>query len=202
MIARSDELREIFDQKYVEATSDWGGGGSGPGSEPFYNIQYRAFLENFLVQNHIGYVDDIGCGDWSFSRYIRFHGLTYRGFDVAPSIITQNIARFSAPNITFEVMPEDKCHVPGADLLLMKDVLQHLSDDEIYDFHERVFPKYRFCLITNSYKKMNEQQNVNIQNGAFRCLDLLAAPYLFRGAYVLQFNTGVWEEVRTLLIIR
>ena len=202
MASNSNELRRIFDEKYVSATSDWGGEGSGPGSEPFYNIQYRAFLENFLVQNNITYVDDIGCGDWSFSRYVRFHGITYRGFDIAPSIISRNAACFAAPNITFEVMPENKWDVPGADLLIMKDVLQHLEDDEIFEFHERVFPKYAYCLITNSFKKLNEPKNVNIGNGGFRCLDLQKPPYNFRGAHVLQFNTGVWEEVRTLLIVR
>ncbi len=201
MPIRSEDLRKIFDEKYVSATSDWSGG-SGPGSEPFYNIAYCAFLESFLIQNRVCYVDDIGCGDWSFSRYVRFEGITYRGFDIAPSIIERNAAKFTAPNVSFQVMPDDKAAVPGADLLIMKDVLQHLSDEEIFDFQQRVFPKYEYCLITNSYNKSNEPRNVDIANGGFRCLDLQTHPYNFRGAYVLQFNTGVWEEVRTMLIVR
>ena len=202
MVADSEKLRSIFDEKYTSATSDWGGGGSGPGSEPFYNIAYRAFLESFLVQNHVCFVDDIGCGDWSFSWYVRFHGVTYRGFDIAPSIIAANNAQFATPHISFHVMPDDKSHVPGGDLLIMKDVLQHLEDKEVFDFAERVFPKYAYCLITNSYKKLNEPRNIDIESGGFRCLDLKTSPYNFRGAYVLHFGTGVWEEVRTLLIIR
>ncbi len=192
-------LSETFEAKYA-ADSDWGGHSSGPGSDPYYNLAYRQFLENFLYQNGICYAVDIGCGDWSFSRYIRFDGISYRGFDVASTVIAQNNATFASSNVSFDIMPEKKEDVPGADLLIMKDVLQHLSNKEIIDFYQNVFPKFTYCLITNSYRKLGVPSNTDIENGGFRPLNLQLQPFNFKGAYVLQFTTGVWEEVRTILL--
>ena len=98
-------------------------------------------------------------------------------------------------------MPIDKAQTPAAALLIIKDVLQHQDNACILDFYRQVIPRYRMCLITNSYRKVDTPMNVDTCTGGFRCLDLREAPYFWRGAYVLQFTTGVWEEVRTLLIL-
>ena len=98
-------------------------------------------------------------------------------------------------------MPDDRATTPPADLLIIKDVLQHQDDAGIMDFYRKVIPRYQFCLITNSYRKIDTPTNVDTGTGGFRCLDLKAEPYFWRGSYVLQFTTGVCEEVRTLLIL-
>ena len=201
MADQSQTLGQLFSAKYDDPGSDWGGGVSGPGSNPYYNLPYRCFLEAFLVNNHIESLVDIGCGDWQFSQYVRYAGLSYVGLDIVDSVVQRNNAMFGKPNVRFELMPEDKADTPGADLLVMKDVLQHLDDAEIMDFYRRVVPKYRYCLITNSYRKLDTPTNVDTASGGFRCLDLRAAPYDWKGGYVLQFTTAVWEEIRTLLVV-
>ncbi len=199
MADSSEDLKEVFARKYDDLDSDWGGG-SGPGSDPYYNLPYRSFLENFIVHNRIGSVVEIGCGDWQFSKFIRFDNSQYLGLDIVEKVIARNNARFAAPNISFKIMPEDKSLVPNADLLVIKDVLQHLNNNEIGEFYSEVIPKYRYCLITNSHHKLNTPRNIDVASGGFRCLDLTDGPFFWKGAYVLRFNTGVWEEIRTLLI--
>ena len=200
MPADPTSLREIFSGKYEDAESDWVGN-SGPGSDPYYNLPYRAFLEGFLRLNHIGSVVDIGCGDWQFSRFVDFGQATYLGLDVVASVVDRNEARFGGGRVRFAMMPDDHDALPPADLLIIKDVLQHLPNDDILAFRDRVLPRYRFCLLTNSYRKLDVPVNVDIPLGAFRCLDLRAPPFDFEGAYVLQFATAVWEELRTLLYV-
>ncbi len=105
MVSEDDNLGRIFDAKYTDVSSDWGGQGSGPGSDPFYNIPYRSFLENFLVQNPVSYVVDVGCGDWSFSRLVNFANVNYLGLDVAPSVISRNKKMYASETVSFEIMP-------------------------------------------------------------------------------------------------
>jgi SAM-dependent methyltransferase len=194
------ELKKAFTSKYESDDQDWERN-SGPGSEPFYTIPYRAFLEQFLRLNGIGTVLDIGCGDWQFSRFVNFSGVQYLGLDIVESVVAGNQARFARPNVRFALAPADIRDLPQADLLIMKDVLQHLPDAEIMRYRDEVFPRFRYCLITNSFRKAGAGMNHDVPPGGFRCLDLSAAPYEIAGANVLQFPSAHYEELRTLLIV-
>ena len=184
-------LTDVFSQKY-RLESDWGGH-SGGGSSASRNLPYRAFLEQFISLNSISTVTDIGCGDWQFSRFINFDAVHYRGFDVVPLVVEQNQARFSSDRVSFSLMPEKYEDIEGGDLLIVKDVLQHLPDKTILEFKKSILPKFKFCLITNSYEKLGDSQNRDIPAGGFRCLDLNAPPYLFDGTYMLEYRSAFWE---------
>jgi SAM-dependent methyltransferase len=199
-----DERVEAFRRHYETSESHWGRQ-SGAGSHPYWNIDYRAFLERFIVINNIRIVIDIGCGDWQFSRFLNFDGVRYYGFDVVESVVAQNRALYSSENVTFDIMPLDFAEMPHADLLIMKDVLQHLLDTEIMRHKRELFSRYPRCLLSNSYRKFETPMNIDVAYGGFRSLDLNAPPYEFRyefrGEYVLEFSTPLWEQIRTMLYI-
>ncbi|MCQ4162764.1 class I SAM-dependent methyltransferase [Roseomonas sp. GC11] len=194
------QYREVFEAVY--AGPAWGGT-SGPGSSPVATLEYRQFLERFIARNNIRSVVDIGCGDWQFSRYIHFGKASYLGVDVVPHLIERNQAAYGGEKVRFELAPEDPATLPQADLLLMKDVLQHLPDAEILHYRRHVVPRYRFALLTNSISKvqMRPRHNTDIAPGRFRTVDLRAAPYRFKGAYVSEYWTDAWERIQTLLVI-
>nr|WP_047166567.1 methyltransferase domain-containing protein [Sphingomonas sp. Y57] len=192
------ELSEAFRRHYEAEDSHWGGH-SGDGSLPYWTIEYRAFLERFIHLNAIKSVVDIGCGDWQFSRLINWTGVRYHGFDVVPSVVERNRHRFGNELISFDLMPQDLSQVPSADLLIMKDVLQHLPDREILRHRDSLFGRYPRCLLTNSFNKLDTARNIDIAFGDFRCLDLNAAPYDFGGQYVLEFSSPIWEQIRVML---
>jgi hypothetical protein len=190
-------LKETFTRIYEK--SAWGRG-SGNGSDPASTVEYRAFLEKFITMNRIRSIIDIGCGDWQFSRFVSFGGANYRGFDLVESLITRNTAQFGGPGVEFHLMPDDPSQLPSADLFIIKDVLQHLSDELIMFYRDRVLPRYRYCLVTNSFNAINYEHNKPIKPGMFRSLDLLAPPYHFNGGYVTE-SWNQWERIRTLLIV-
>lgn len=192
IVANSAEFERIY------LTSEWGVG-SGNGSNPVATIDYRRMVEEFIVLNKVRSVVDIGCGDWQSTRYVNFSGSHYAGFDVVPALVEQNRAMFGAPGVTFDLMPEDAKLLPTADLLIVKDVLQHLPNAQIFAFRDSVFPKFKFCLITNSWQALNYPMQVDITAGQFRTLDLQREPYLFQGAYIHEM-WNQWERIRTLLM--
>jgi len=97
-------------------------------------------------------------------------------------------------------MPADALQLPAATLLIMKDVLQHMTDQQIFFYRDNVFPKYALCLVTNSWQAINYQQNIDIPAGKFRTLDLRVAPYSFKGSYVNEI-WNQWERIRTMVLV-
>ena len=188
---------EPFQKFYDGSDSQWGNS-SGPGSDSFHTTDYRALITKFIRLNSISSIVDIGCGDWQFSRFIDMGGANYVGLDVVRSVVERNRIKYESANVNFGLMPDRLDNIPQADLLIMKDVLQHLPNSMIFEFQKSVFAKFKHCLLTNSFKKLDTTCNIDIPAGEFRCLDLLASPFNFRGTYILEFGSSVWEHIRVL----
>jgi SAM-dependent methyltransferase len=147
LLGDRDNVRGVFETIYEKRI--WGGG-SGLGSDPQVAPHYVNLLKAFLNNNPIRSVVDIGCGDWQFSRHIDWGDRTYLGIDVVGSVIEANRRQFARPNISFShANPLEDGFDVGGDLLLMKDVLQHLSNSNVQKLL-RLTNRFRFSLLTNA----------------------------------------------------
>jgi SAM-dependent methyltransferase len=160
--------------------------GSGPGSSPRNTILYRAFLEQFLTFNAIGSVTDLGCGDWQFSQFIDWSGIDYIGLDVVARVLEANQRSFGVRGVNFR--PHNSVDdLPGGDLLLAKEVFQHLPNAMISDYLLAIRKKYRLALITNTIEPAT-QCNLDIPLGGGRPLRVNEPPFLAPGCYVLNYS--------------
>jgi SAM-dependent methyltransferase len=194
-----DDLRHAFEDIYRrDAWSD----GSGPGSQTVNTIEYRAFLERFIEANRIRAVTDLGCGDWRFSRHMDWTGLSYTGFDVVEEVVESNIARYARQHIDFRPF-RSIGDLPGGDLLLAKEVLQHLPNQTVLDYLPVIRSRYKFALLTNSTEP-REMANIDIGFGGYRPLRLDEPPFEAPGAKVLTYypqNQGyIWKNVVFLMM--
>lgn len=176
--------------------------GSGTGSLPETTGPYRAMLAAFLRDNAIASVVDFGCGDWQVSGLIDWTGIDYLGLDVVPAVLAANRARFAAPGIRFAAIGtlDD---LPPADLLVCKDVLQHLPLAEIEACLAVFATRYRFALITNDVLP-DTWLNVPVEHGACRPIRLDLPPFARPSAAVLRWEVRHGEafsikETRLLL---
>jgi SAM-dependent methyltransferase len=184
-----------FDTIYE--TNEWGFG-SGPGSLPSTTRLYRAFLEDFLVKHNIGSVLDYGCGDWQFSRLVDWHGAHYTGVDVVKTVIDRNIRKYASPRAVFRAIGPADFGTPAADLLIAKDVLQHLTGSQIESFVKNILPRHKFALVTNCVNPA-ERINCDIATGGFRPLDLRKHPFNLPAESVLEFSVPAkfsWRRMR------
>ena len=179
-------MRQQFEEIYAENKWLYG---SGEGSQPHHTKRYTAFLQNFLQENKIRSVVDMGCGDWQFSQFIDWTGIDYRGFDIVGAVIEANQRKFSGPGVRFQLALGDGSDLPCADLLIAKDVLQHWSNDAIRQFLPNL-RKYRYCLITNCVNPNGTTSNTDIQDGGFRYLDLRLAPFGVEAEELLSFTNN------------
>lgn len=176
-----------FDDIY--ATNAWGHG-SGEGSLPIHNSGYVSYLESFLLRQNIDSVVDMGCGDWQFSKSIHWRDVRYDGFDVASSVVANNQQAYSTERIRFHLYSGDPSELPSADLLIAKDVLQHLPNNFILNFLSHL-PRFKFALLTNCINPRGQTVNRDIEAGDFRYLDLRLPPFNLKAAEVFSFTKSV-----------
>jgi len=142
-------MQSIFTKIYEK--NIWNNG-SGNGSSVRYNNVYINMLNKFLKDNSIKSVLDIGCGDWQFSQYINWNGIDYNGVDIVQSVIDTNNERFAKENINFFQIDPLTNELPGNfDLVIIKDVLQHWSNETIVDFMDNLITQgHKNILIINT----------------------------------------------------
>lgn len=177
------DLNFIFNTIYRE--NIWGNG-SGPGSDPEILKDYISFLDNFIKENNITSISDIGCGDWQYMKFINLDGINYTGYDVSSDIIDANSKNFSSENIHFIHYDGDFSKIKSTELAICKEVLQHLSNENIFNFIENM-KKFKYIIIGNTFKNSNTI-NKDISSGACRTLDLRLAPFNIEAEHILTID--------------
>ena len=96
---------------------------------------------------------DLGCGD--FSVGVAFCDLfkDYHAMDVAKNVIKENKAFYKSKNVRFSVLDLTFGQIPQTDVILVRQVLQHLSNTEIKKFIKNVEGKFQHLIVTESLSK-------------------------------------------------
>lgn len=191
--AYADDLPGIFTDIYRDAKwgrNEEGEGFSGDGSRVQNAIVYMKFLENFLKEHNIKSVVDVGCGDWTFSRFMDWGDAEYIGYDVVQYIIDRNNALFASPKVSFVCANAVEVNLPEADLMVCKEVLQHLSNTTICAFLKQI-KNFKHCLITNDINTNDHlDTNRDVSTGGYRCVDLTKHPFDLTGEKIFTYRCG------------
>jgi hypothetical protein len=180
---------EVFASIYEQ--NRWGLGGtryySGPGS---HNEAYvRPYVE--AVAQFVGALPrpvtavDIGCGDFNVGRHVAPLFDSYTGCDVVSAVVEENRARFGD---MFLHRDATRDLIPSADVLIIREVLQHLSNADIAAVltNLRENTEFKYLIVTEVvYVGPDFIPNADIVTGewAMRAerksgVDLSAAPFL------------------------
>lgn len=102
------------------------------------------FLESLPVPPSLV---DLGCGDFNVGRQLRPYCGNYTACDVVSDLIARNQTKFCDLNIDFRRLDITQDNFPDADVAVLRQVLQHLSNTQIL----KVIPKldrYKFLVLT------------------------------------------------------
>jgi SAM-dependent methyltransferase len=183
-------LRAVFE--FVYSSNLWGSSGnSGPGSSVKTTIKYRRFLTKILKKYKIKTVLDFGCGKWEHLDKIDWRGISYTGVDVVPEVIEFN-KEFETDFRKFLLSPTE---IGIFDLVIIKDVFQHLSFKEIFKVLELVSLS-KYFLITNDGTFFN----VDIKNGDWRPLNMGEPPFNFNIIDELTFESIPFTKQSVLIL--
>jgi len=189
-------MKQIFEKIYLQ--SEWKnsfGTNSGPGSALECSKSYLDFLQIFVKDNKIQSILDLGCGDFNLMRHFNFKDIKYFGVDIVSFIINHNIKTYSNNNIKFlQSNIIDFKLYEQFDLIIIKDVLQHLSNVNILKILNNIKNTKKIILV-NDYL----ENNTDTIDGGYRPLNLNNDPFNLNCKTIFIFNScGFIKHVNIL----
>jgi len=161
---------------------------SGVGSEIEYTESLRNWLVKVIPEYQIRKFVDAPCGDFNWMRFVLPKvNVEYCGFDIVESIIRKNKEAYSDKNIDFEVANICTDKLPKCDLLMVRDCLFHLSNEDINKFLDNIKKVDYKYLLTTSHILDEDFVNKDIVSGDFRLINLFIEPFNFKHEAVIEF---------------
>lgn len=147
---------EVFIDIYKN--NRWEDGGSGIGSAVTYSRKYLNYVKPLIKGKN---VLDLGCGDFRIGTELYAEAANYVAVDVVSGLFTVPngvkfvTADFSAQGVIGQVFT---AHGPF-DVVLLKDVLMHWSDEEIKPFAQELATlPWKTLLVANKYKYVRKPE--------------------------------------------
>ena len=160
--------KDIFDTIYREHI--WDGPGevsSGSGSQPQNSKAYEDLIVAYVEEHGITSIVDVGCGDFQVSGRIMARlpeEVTYTGCDVSSVVIDHNTKKFATDRIAFRQVDASETDLPAGELVLMREVMQHLDNAAILE----ILPKleaFPHAIVSNTIAKGAKPVNIDLAPG-------------------------------------
>ncbi|WP_452230806.1 methyltransferase [Lacinutrix sp. MEBiC02404] len=148
-------------------------------------------------------VCDLGCGDFNVGKELVKHTKKYIAVDIVSDLIKHNKKEFTADHLEFHCLDIAVDDLPSGDCVLLRQVLQHLSNAEVQKILYKL-SEFKYVIITEHVPEGDFIPNAAIISGqGIRLkkqsgLDVLSAPFHFKVqeekqvlSVVLNDNKGI-----------
>ncbi|MCG1036856.1 class I SAM-dependent methyltransferase [Polaribacter sargassicola] len=178
---------------------------SGSGShQPDIIAPYIKMVTHFLTSFKKPItVCDLGCGDFNIGKHFVAYVKNYIAVDIVLDLINYNKQKFKANNLEFKCLDIAVDNLPEGDCVILRQVLQHLSNKEVKKIVDKL-TNYKYIILTEHIPNGHFEANKDIISGqGIRIkkksgLDLLAPPFCLKIkeekqllSYVLDNKKGV-----------
>ncbi|MBT8245037.1 MAG: methyltransferase domain-containing protein [Winogradskyella sp.] len=202
-------MQQIYEQHF------WGGNDydfySGEGSHKAKIIEaYIEAVSEFLKsKNNTLTVLDLGCGDFNIGKHFVPYSKKYIAVDIVDNLIKRNITKFQVENLEFRCLDISKDKLPKADCVILRQVLQHLSNSEIKAIL-KMLSNYKYIILTEHLPlgdftpNKDKVTNLGIRLKQNSGVTVLASPFNFKISSKRVLNEIVLENskgrIETLLL--
>jgi len=149
---------------------------SGLGSELACTSNIRKELPKLLTEMKVKNLLDIGCGDWTWMRYMELP-CDYVGADIVPAVIDKDRREFERAGRKFIILDAVTDPIPVCDAIICREVLFHLSLSDARALIRNILKSEALYLFATTDSATNI--NWDIITGDFRLLNLQAKPFYF-----------------------
>ena len=173
---------------------------SGPGSDYEQTKFLVPELQHLLQEFKIKSILDVPCGDFNWMRNINMDGIEYHGGDIVDELIKQNNKLHGKSNIKFSTIDIINDQLPQVDLIMVRDCLVHLSNDDITKAFTNIKNSNSKYLLVTNFLWNHLDCNNDIEVGGWRRINLLKPPYNFKypERIIIEGNTQSNDKDKTM----
>ena len=159
-------------------------------------LELSALLKRFGITS----IADAPCGDCNWVRHVDIGSCTYIGIDIVEDLIERNKNLFGSTREFRHLNLIDNI-IPKVDLIICRDMLAHLTDEQIF----KVLRNFKasgskYLLATTNYA--TQSNTVIDRAGDWRKLNLEVAPFHFpRPLAIIEEDVPfTWEQGKHLAL--
>ena len=168
---------------------------------PYVNV-LKTFLTSF---NEPLVVCDLGCGDFNVGKELVAYTDKYVAVDIVADLIAYNKEKFKAENLEFHCLDIAINNLPSGDCVLLRQVLQHLSNTEIQSIVTKL-ANFKYVILTEHLPQGDFVANKDIISGqGIRLkkqsgLNLLTAPFNFKVKDEKQLLSTILKDSKGVIV--
>ncbi len=139
---------------------------SGSGSRDAAVETYIEAVEKFVrTLGHKPDAVDLGCGDFHVGSRVRPLCNRYVACDIVDSLIRSNAELYEAMDVDFRTLDIARDELPAGEVVFVRQVLQHLSNEEIACAVRRIPARYRYLVLTEHVPPEPFPPNLDMSSG-------------------------------------
>ena len=167
--------REVFTR--IHESNHWSGSASrsGQGSDGGQTAEVAAALTRLVAAYGVRVLLDLPCGDFNWMKSVDLAIDRYIGGDIVPEIIALNRKEHGSAGREFMVLDITEGPLPDADLLLCRDCLVHLSNEDATRALDAIRRSSIRLLLATTFTEC--ERNQEIVTGDWRIINLEKAPF-------------------------
>jgi 2-polyprenyl-3-methyl-5-hydroxy-6-metoxy-1,4-benzoquinol methylase len=190
-VFRERDLEARFTRIYLNRMWKGSESASGYGSGFEYTHNLRRELKSIIEKFNIKSVLDLACGDCNWIKeFFQRDQFEYLGVDIVRPLIEENSRMYGSNRIKFLTLDVISAEIPSADLVICRDLLFHLSNQDILGVLKKIMNSdSKYLLVTTHIEdEMLGLSNLDIKGGDFRRVDLSAPPFSIPNCELLSFE--------------
>lgn len=200
-----DAMEQVYAKKlWGDNKSDFysGEGSHHPEIINPYIVALTSFLTSF--KNPL-IVCDLGCGDFNVGKELVKFTKQYVAVDIVADLIDHNKEKYKEENLEFQCLDIAVDDLPPGDCVLLRQVLQHLSNAEIQSIVSK-FTDYKYVILTEHLPEGDFAPNKDIISGQGTRLkkqsgiNLLAPPFNFKIKEEKQLLSIVLKDYKGVIV--
>ncbi len=150
-------------------------------------------------------VCDLGCGDFNIGKHLTKYTKKFIAVDIVKSLINRNKTLYKEDNLGFYCLDIAKAKLPAADCIILRQVLQHLSNLEIQNIVKKL-KVYKYIILTEHIPLGNFMPNKDIISGQSIRLkqnsgvNILEAPFNLKVKEEKQLGEHILENKKGRIV--
>lgn len=166
----------------VYSSNAWGSeeSRSGEGSSRKQTMYIEFEVPALFNRLNISSVLDIPCGDfqWMSRALSRCPQINYHGADVVEELINLN-KQYESDRVSFSCLDITSDKLPQADLVFVRDLLVHLTDEQVFEAFDNIKSSGAKYLATTHFNwfHLPNRPLEEVKGGSWRKLNLRLGPF-------------------------